>query len=392
MKQRQQRQSRLAVVDVETTGFSRKDRVVEFACVTVVDGAVVDEYETLIQPSRDPGPVHVHGITPEMLQTAPPFEAVAGDIASRLDGAVLVAHNISFDMRMLRQETARLAGIDFDPGEGLCTYRLTKQKLALAAAAAGLPEPDHTALTDARTVAALVGLHAPRGDLRRLQSASWTPLATGSGITMRRPGAPPRRGSLHQIAAHTRWPPTPHESAALYLDALDRCLDDGILEEHEQDWLDDTAEALGLGIQERTRLHNQYFELLKTQILADGIVTQQEQQLAEQIAAALSLGSTDLHATPSPTSPVELKAGMNVCFTGTYVVNGARVGKETLEKIATQAGLRPLKTLTNKCQVLVAADPMSQSGKARTARKRSIPIVSVEDFINATDRVTPLSD
>ncbi len=83
---------------------------------------------------------------------------------------------------------------------------------------------------------------------------------------------------------------------------------------------------------------------------------------------------------------------MNVCFTGTYVVNGARVGKETLEKIATQAGLRPLKTLTNKCQVLVAADPMSQSGKARTARKRSIPIVSVEDFINATDRVTPLSD
>ena len=42
---------RLAIVDVETTGFSRHDRIVEFACVTLVDGTVVDEYETLIQPS-----------------------------------------------------------------------------------------------------------------------------------------------------------------------------------------------------------------------------------------------------------------------------------------------------------------------------------------------------
>ena len=75
---------------------------------SIVDGAVVEEYETLIQPGRDPGPVHVHGITPEMLQSAPRFEEVAGDIATRLDGAVLVAHNISFDVRMLCQEAARL--------------------------------------------------------------------------------------------------------------------------------------------------------------------------------------------------------------------------------------------------------------------------------------------
>ena len=163
MRRRRQHDPRLAVVDVETTGFSRYDRIVEFACVTVVDGAVVEEYETLIQPARDPGPVHIHGITPEMLQAAPPFETVAGDISSRLDGAVLVAHNISFDVRMLRQEAARLGGPEFDAGQGLCTYRLTRQKLALAAAAAGLPAPNHTALTDARTVAALWWTSTLRG-------------------------------------------------------------------------------------------------------------------------------------------------------------------------------------------------------------------------------------
>ena len=383
MRRRRHKEPRLAVVDVETTGFSRYDRIVEFACVTVVDGAVVEEYETLIQPERDPGPVHIHGITSEMLQSAPTFETVAGDISSRLDGAVLVAHNISFDVRMLRQEAARLDGPDFDPGQGLCTYKLTKQKLTLAAAAAGLPEPNHTALHDARTVAALVDLHAPRGAVRDLQAATWTPAIPGTGMTIRRPGAPPRRGSLHQAAARTRWPGTPEGSTAVYLDALDRCLDDGILDDAERVWLDNTAAALGLSGPRRLRLHEQYFELLRQQILADGIVTQEEQQLAEQIAAALAIDSTAIRATPHAAARAELRAGMNVCFTGTGIIAGTPANRELLEKIARQAGMTPLRTVTTKCHVLVAADPFSQSGKARAAREQGIPIVSIEEFLDS---------
>ena len=384
MKRRRHKDPRLAVVDVETTGFSRHDRVVEFACVTVDDGAVVDEYETLIQPNRDPGPVHVHGITPDMLQTAPQFDAVAGDIANRLDGAVLVAHNISFDIRMLRQEAQRLKGTDFDPGEGLCTYKLTRQKLALAAADAGLPEPNHTALTDARTAALLVDLHAPRAALRRLRAASWAPNVAASGITTRRPDAPPRRGSLHQAAARTRWPGSPEDSTALYLDALDRCLDDGVLEDHERVWLDRTAGDLGLNASERVHLHRQYFDLLIQQILADGIVTESEQQLAEQVASALALGPADIRVTEQVTDRVELGAGTRVCFTGEAIVDGNLVSRALLEKIATLAGMQPLRSVTKKCDVLVAADPLSQSGKARTARDRGIPIISAQDFLDAT--------
>lgn len=151
-----------------------------------------------------------------MLQSAPPFESVAGDIASRLDGAVLVAHNISYDVRMLRQEVARLSSVDFDPGEGLCTYRLTKKKLALAAASAGLPEPNHTALADARTVAALVGLHAPRDGPGRLHAASWTPMVTGSGSLC---AAPEHR---HAADRCINWPLGPagrqrHTSRSRYI-------------------------------------------------------------------------------------------------------------------------------------------------------------------------------
>ena len=384
MRRGQPEDVRLAVVDVESTGFSRFDRIVEFACVTVVDGAVVEEYETLIQPERDPGPVHIHGITPEMLQAAPSFETVAGDISSRLDGAVLVAHNISFDVRMLRQEADRLGGPEFDPGQGLCTYRLTRQKLALAAAEAGLPAPDHTALTDARTVAALVDVHTTRGTLRDLQAASWTPPNAGTGMTMRRAGSPPRRGSLHQAAARTRWPGTPEESTALYLDALDRCLDDGILDDTERAWLDETAAALGLSGPGRAQLHEQYFELLKRQILSDGIVTQDEERLAARVAEALALDSTVIRATDRAAVRIKLEAGMTVCFTGTAVIAGAPANRELLEKIATLVGMKPVRTVTKNCDVLVAADPLSRSGKARTARQRGTPIISIEDFMSAT--------
>ena len=157
--------TRFAVVDTETTGFSRRDRIVEFACVTISEGQVVDEYESLLQPDRDPGPVHVHGITPTMLESAPAFEAVAADIAVRLDGAVLVAHNISFDLRMLSQEVERVRGMHLDVGAGVCTYRLTGEKLAVAAERAGLSPPDHSALTDARVAAELLLIHADAASL-----------------------------------------------------------------------------------------------------------------------------------------------------------------------------------------------------------------------------------
>ena len=163
---------------------------------------------------------------------------------------------------------------------------------------------------------------------------------------------------------------------------MDLGLDDGFLDLSEQDWLDRTAEVLGLSHQDRTQLHNQYYELLKKQILADGIVTEEERRLAEKIAAALSLKPARLRTTRTTADRVTLQPGMNVCFTGTVVVDGTRVDRELLEKIATQAGMQPLKSVTKKCDLLVAADPLSQSGKARTARTRGIPIISVEDFLN----------
>ncbi|MCY4424392.1 MAG: exonuclease domain-containing protein [Acidimicrobiaceae bacterium] len=383
---------RFAVVDTETTGFSRRDRIVEFACVTISEGQVVDEYESLLQPDRDPGPVHVHGITPTMLESAPAFEAVAGDIAARLDGAVLVAHNISFDLRMLSQEVERVRGMSLDVGAGVCTYRLTGQKLAVAAERFGLSPPDHSALTDARVAAELLLIHADAAALAGASQASCRASGKSGGLTVRRPGAPPRRGALSVLAARTSWPSSLRESEALYLDALDRCLDDGELSEYERSWLSITASVLHIGDQDRELLHRRYFDLLVERILADGIVSEQERWLHAQVAAALEINAEELRddassrVPPGPGSDILFEPAAKVCFTGSAVVDGRPVARSELERVARAAGLEVVGTVTKRCGLVVAADRMSRSGKARRARELGIRVVSAADFVELVSR------
>lgn len=376
------RASRFAVIDTETTGFSRYDRIVEFACVTVMDGAIVEEYETLIQPQRDPGPTHIHGITPSMLDAAPEFSSVAGDIAARLDGALLVAHNISFDLRMLRQEVGRLARMTFDPGEGICTYRLTKLKLSLAAEKAGIPLESHTALGDARAAAQLLLAPSTRWEDSDVATATCHTDGSSSGFTVRRPGAPPRRGALSMLALRTAWPRTTTEAEVLYLDTLDRCLDDGVLSRDEQAWLTSTAHALQLSKRHLQDLHERYYTRLVEQILADGVVTRLEKDLHDKVASALMIDHHDLPPVRPDRSakPLELVAGQTVCFTGIAVVDGEKIPRQELEHLARRAGLRPVKSVTRRCNLVVAGDPRSRSGKARKARDLGIPVIDAARF------------
>ena len=87
-------QGRVVAVDCETTGFGRYDRILEIAVVEVdiATGRVIDEFETLVNPVRDVGPVDVHGVTASMVSAAPTFDEVAVALARRLGGGTLVAH------------------------------------------------------------------------------------------------------------------------------------------------------------------------------------------------------------------------------------------------------------------------------------------------------------
>ncbi len=92
-----------AVVDLETTGFGSKDRVVEVAVVCLDARLQVErEYVSLVNPKRDMGETpDIHGVTPAMASTAPPFSEVADDVLAHITGRVLVAHNADFDRGFL---------------------------------------------------------------------------------------------------------------------------------------------------------------------------------------------------------------------------------------------------------------------------------------------------
>jgi DNA polymerase III subunit epsilon len=119
-----------AVVDVETTGgaFERGHRITEIAVLRIRgDGAVVDEYRTLVNPER-PIPsfiTRLTSITWEMVSGAPRFADVAADVARSIRGAVFVAHNAAFDWRFVGGEFGR-AGVPLT-GARLCTVRLARK-------------------------------------------------------------------------------------------------------------------------------------------------------------------------------------------------------------------------------------------------------------------------
>ena len=120
------------VVDVETTGASpsRGDRITEIAAVEVSGGEVVDEFSTLVNPGRPIPPwiSRLTGITPEMVEDAPPFEEVADLIRERLEGRVFVAHNVPFDWRFVTHEMRRARSV-LPEGPRLCTLRLARRAL-----------------------------------------------------------------------------------------------------------------------------------------------------------------------------------------------------------------------------------------------------------------------
>ncbi|WP_112465766.1 DEDDh family exonuclease [Streptomyces triticisoli] len=124
-----------AVVDVETTGLARDDRIVSAAVYRLdARGEVEDHWYTLVDPERDPGPVWIHGLTSEALRGAPLFADIAEEFGARLADRVLVAHNAVFDWQMIAREYAR-AKREAPVRQRLCTIALAKEL--------GLPLPNH---------------------------------------------------------------------------------------------------------------------------------------------------------------------------------------------------------------------------------------------------------
>ena len=383
-----------AVLDTETTGLYNSDRVIEIAILVLDDrGQVLDEWDTLLDPGRDVGPVDIHGVTATMVASAPTFEEVRWAIAERLDGAVLVGHNLRFDQRMLDAEFDRSEG-DWQPGDGVCTLRIAGGKLSAACSARGIAiEQEHRALSDARATASLFLATALGGPVSGVP-ARVSPAPRKMPRTLRREAfadrsqfANSRSISKWALAIdHTRFP----LSELGYVDLLDRALDDLWISAEELVELSTLAQLAGIDPSRLPDLHRLYVEDLYAAATRDGVITDDEFRQLDAVSDTLGFRLGDLfpdfeELRPASVVVTEVEAGTRVAFTGAAVDlrTGRKIDRSALITICDAAGLIAEDKLTKaNTQLLVAADPDSQSGKAKKARQWGIPVLSVADFIS----------
>ena len=119
-----------AILDIETTGGQFNEEGITEIAIYKFDGhEVVDQFISLVNPEIpiQPFVVKLTGINNAMLSSAPKFFEVAKRIIEITTNCVIVAHNASFDYRILRTEFRRL-GYDFQ-ARTLCTVELSKKLL-----------------------------------------------------------------------------------------------------------------------------------------------------------------------------------------------------------------------------------------------------------------------
>ena len=157
-----------SIIDVETTGGKFNEEGITEIAVYKFDGnKIIDQFISLVNPEIPIQPFvqTLTGINDKMVKTAPKFYEIAKRILEITENTVLVAHNASFDYRMLNTEFNRL-GYDFSIPQ-ICTLSLSKKlipnqdsyKLGKLVKSLGIPLSNrHRASGDAKATVELFKL------------------------------------------------------------------------------------------------------------------------------------------------------------------------------------------------------------------------------------------
>jgi DNA polymerase III epsilon subunit family exonuclease len=150
-------------VDVETSSLRMNSRVVEVGAVKFNLRGECYEYQSLVNPCEpiSPGATDIHGITDDMVASAPRSHDVMPALLNFMRGCVFIAHNAPFDVKMIGNELARMRS-DVPTNPVVCTVRLARLRIQ------GLPNyrlgtlADHLGIDAAGLHSALPDAHAAR--------------------------------------------------------------------------------------------------------------------------------------------------------------------------------------------------------------------------------------
>lgn len=400
----------LLVVDLETTGFAWKstDRIVELGLSELNENfEPVSHWATLINPRRDAGPRHIHGIESKWLIDAPSFEEIASPLLNLLDKSIVVAHNANFDVNFLISEFKR-AGLTWQPDEDsvIDTLALAKwvlgerQSLKLADLCQhfGIEnQREHAALSDALATAELLKklCEIEPSISGFLSSSSGLPTPGDSGLDQLRDlgkARPTRLAALGRLefipALVAALPLTGDKSPSdlEYLAMLHSAFEDSDLSQEEVLSLTNLAASLDFSIDEISRIHQSFFSDLANKAWSDGFLTDQEWEQIQYVGQTLGINSIEIEvartgkgrkpAVSESDLPLGLVVGDAVVLTGEMVPS-----KTEVAKMLENAGLVVKSSVSKKVRLVIAADADSMSGKASAARKLGITVISTQLFV-----------
>lgn len=424
------------VVDVETTGLSpRQHRVIELAVVEISpDGAVVDEWSSRINPEGPVGATHIHGITDADVRGAPLFRDISHDVASRLQGRAVVAHNAKFDVAFLGTEFDR-AGWDVAPLPHICTLThsathlpgLARRTLAECCVAASIQHRGaHSALGDARATAELFAFYLQNAEwsqqvateaLRLASAVSWPNgpsrahlayVPVQGAVPARRftSSRKPSKSLRSQIAlsdVSRAAEETQGAEALPYLEMLLNVMADGVLSVTEAADLSDLAEAYGMSGDDRIGAHQALVKALAGRAVIDGTMSRDE--LAEIESCGRTLGLTDEQIRAAIEAArqsflMERSAGLSQLPDGWALGAPLRVGdrvaftgcddevRDRLEEAATVAGVKVQNSVSGLTTMLVTDGSFSGTKRAR-AEQLGTRIVAPKDFETLIRHIQP---
>ena len=293
-----------AVIDLETSGLEPSNsRIIEIAILLMNSkGEIQEEYATLINPGNGQvGPTFIHHITEEAVSTAPTFEEVAGDILSRLENRIVVAHHAAFEDKFLASEFRR-AGVKLPALPTIDTLLLARQiidlpnyKMDTVLQHFGIDGLDlHTALGDVRALAKILPEMLKQSPPILFAVAhSEFPTIQPSGrqktrVTNLKKGEKGWMSSLLEKLPESGSEAS-NEVESDYLNLLGQVLADGKIIGDEVKALSKLAGEAGLGSKQLKQLHESFLNQIKAQAASDGNVDAEELKKIEQIINQLSL-------------------------------------------------------------------------------------------------------
>lgn len=359
----------VAALTVGGDGGRSRPRPVELA-VVFPDGSAVT---TLVNPQRDLGQARAdYGISVSDVLLAPTLPEAWAMIAPLVDGYTPIGVNLDATLECLVAELERLGspiamplGVDI-PSAALIPGERARHRAGSAIRRARVA-------FEARERLWLDEAGAGTFDEAGPGAVGPVELARGGYLLTRDGDAhPPSPAALPQLSAMLR---ISAEVSAVLLDPPRRGGhpeggdDDEVITAGDRDLV---VGARGL-VADQIRRAAQRVPM--TTALLDRL-----RLASEVVGSDLTRG---LEAAPAVDVAEVLRPGARVCFSGSALDrDGTVVARNEMEGMARRRGLEPVSAVTkSRCDVLVIAEPGSQSTKSRAAQRWGTPVIPAADFL-----------